>query len=220
MMISPQTFCWLELQGKSAEEIMTKIRQIKKKISRLKLIMEHPHYISMIHPSEEVQLACHREYLAQAKKAYAEAGGVYSPTQAELRAEAFDLSIPNISKIKFTIGGFFGGFETKTFTFGEREVYVYTEHSLHLEPFPPPDYPGEKPRNKKTFLRKLQEIHIGEWRTNYDTKRFGIVVCDGTSWELTIEFSDGHKTVKCGGCNAYPYNFKKLAKLFDIKLRG
>ena len=216
MMISPETYCWLELQGKSAEEILSKIRSLKQEIGRLKNIAEHPHYVPTMDPSEEVRIELNRQYLAGAKQAYAEAGGVYVPSRAEQKAEAFDKSLPYISKITFTIGGLFGGFETKTFTFGETDVRMYAEHSLFLEPTPSPYYQGEAPIDKEEFLDSLRDIHIGEWRTNYDTDRFGILTLDGTSWELTIEFSDGHKPVKCYGANAYPYNFKDLTRLFEF----
>ena len=214
MMISPQTYCWLELQGKSAEEILSKIRGLKQEIGRLKKIAEHPHYQCMIHPSAEVQIEVYRDYLAGAKQAYAEAGGVYVPSRAEQKAEAFDKSLSNISKITFTIGGYFGGFETKTFTIGESEVFVDVERFSYKEPDPVESF--EEPIDREEFLDSLRDIHIGEWRRSYDTERFGYLTLDGTSWDLTIEFSDGHKPVKCGGNNAYPYNFKKLTELFEI----
>ena len=214
MMLRPEVFDRIFLQGKSAEEILSKIRGLKQEIGRLKNILEHPHYVPAIAPSEDVQLWSSRKYLELAKKAYAEAGGVYVPSQAELKAEAFDKSLPNISKITFTIGGYFGGFETKTFTIGESEVFVDVERFSYKEPDPVESV--EEPLDREDFLDSLRDIHIGEWRTNYDTDRFGILTLDGTSWDLTIEFSDGHKPVKCGGNNAYPYNFKKLTELFEI----
>lgn len=42
-------------------------------------------------------------------------------------------------------------------------------------------------------------------------------VLDGTQWELTIEFSDGHKPFKTGGSNAYPYNFAALQELLGVE---
>lgn len=39
---------------------------------------------------------------------------------------------------------------------------------------------------------------------------------DGTQWELTIEFSDGHKSFKIACSNAYPYNFDAIQELLGI----
>ena len=42
------------------------------------------------------------------------------------------------------------------------------------------------------------------------------MVCDGTQWELTIEYNNGRKPFTCGS-NAYPYNFKNLTELSGIE---
>lgn len=63
----------------------------------------------IIHPSPEVQLKCTREYLERAMIALVKAGGEYVPNQAEQRVIDFDNNIEFISKIKFTVGGFFYG---------------------------------------------------------------------------------------------------------------
>lgn len=73
---------------------------------------------------------------------------------------------------------------------------------------------------KDEFLEGLRGLHIGEWRRNYDTRRFGYEVLDGTQWELEIFFSDGHKPVKKYGSNSYPYNFNKFLELLDIDPDG
>lgn len=61
-------------------------------------------------------------------------------------------------------------------------------------------------------------MHIGEWRSNYDPRRFGYEVLDGTQWELEIFFSDDHKPMKICGSNSYPYNFNKFLELLGIEL--
>ena len=72
------------------------------------------------------------------------------------------------------------------------------------------------PMGKQAFLDGLQDLHIGEWRKNYNLKRFGYMVCDGTQWELEIHYSNGKKSSVIYGDNAYPYNFDKLQELFGI----
>lgn len=53
--------------------------------------------------------------------------------------------------------------------------------------------------------------------SNYDPRRFGYEVLNGTQWELEIFFSDGHKPMKICGSNSYPYNFNKFLELLGIE---
>ena len=215
MMICPETFYEYKLKGKNAQQIMTVIRGLKKQIGRLKNIMEHPDYTATICPSESTQLWCTRMYLEKAKEALAEAGGTYTPSQFELKAMKFEKSIPNISKLVFSIGGYFQGNETRTINIENEELRLWVEHSLIPTPS---NFVIEKdyPMTKQEFLDGLFDLHIGEWRSNYNLKRFGYMVLDGTQWELEIHYNNGRKTVNIYGDNAYPYNFDKLQELFGI----
>lgn len=218
MMISPEVYYEIFLKGKTAEQIMTAIRGLKQKIGYLKNTMEHPDYGQMpiTQPSDDVRLSCTRMYLERAKEALAEAGGTYNASQAEMKAAAFNASIPSICKVIFSIGGFFGGYETRTYILDEEHLYMNVEHSLILEPSNleiEPDYP----MTKEEFLDGIKELHIGEWRTRYDPSRFGYTVLDGTQWELEIYFSDGHKPKKIYGSNSYPYNFNKFTQLLGME---
>jgi hypothetical protein len=213
MMISPEGYYEEYLKGKNEKQIMTAIRGLKQEMGRLKNIMEHPDYGSkaIIRPSESTRLWCTRMYLDRAKQALIEVGGTYSPSKAEQKAELFDASIPAISKVIFSIGGFFGGYETRTITLDEEHLYFDVEHSLILKPSNLPD--GlDYPCDKEEFLAGIRELHIGEWRTSYMNSD----ILDGTQWELTIEFSDRHKPFKTGGSNAYPYNFDALQEVLGI----
>ena len=217
MMISPEGYYEAYLKGKNAAQIMTAIRGLKNEIGHLKNIMEHPDYGDrpIIYPSESTRLWCTRLYLERAKEALVAAGGTYTPSQAELKAADFEENIPAISKLVFSIGGYFGGYETRTYTFDEY-LHLDVEHSLILKPTNfniEPDYPC----SKDEFLEGLRELHIGEWRSKYDLRRFGCMVLDGTQWELEICFSNGHKPVKIYGDNAYPYNFDKFQELLGIE---
>ena len=69
--------------------------------------------------------------------------------------------------------------------------------------------------DKDDFLDGFAALNIGEWRSNYDTERFGYYVMDGTQWELEIHYSNGNKTKSYYGSNAYPYNFNKLLELVE-----
>lgn len=211
MMISPEVYYELYLKGKNAEQIMTAIRGLKQEIGRLKNTMEHLEYAPMMHPSESTRLWCTRLYLERAKEALAEAGGTYTPSKAELKVAAFEESIPAICKVVFSIGGY----ETRTYTLDE-QLHMDVEHSVILQPSNfhiEPDYQI----SKDEFLDGFRKLHIGEWRTRYDLRRFGYMVCDGTQWELEIYFSNGHKPVKIYGDNAYPYNFREFKELLGME---
>lgn len=215
MMICPETFYEYNLKGKTAAQIMTIIRGLKQQIGRLKNIIEHPDYTSTICPSESTQLWCTRLYLERAKEALLEVGGTYTPSQVEMKAKEFEDNIPNISKVVFSIGGYFQGNETRTINVEGEDLRLWVEHSLIPTPS---DFAIEKnfPMTKQEFLDGLYDLHIGEWRKFYNLKRFGYMVCDGTQWELEIHYSNDIKSVTIYGDNAYPYNFDKLQELFGI----
>ena len=217
MMIGPEGYYKENLKGKTAAEIMTAIRGLKQEIVRLKNIIEHPNYTCKMHPrpSEETRLWCTRLYLERAKEALAEAGGTYVPSKAEEKVADFDANIPFISKVEFCIGGFFDGFETRTYTIDGKQVHIDVEHSLILKPSNLGNIEIEE-MDAEDFLAELAELHIGEWRKNYDPKRWGYAVLDGTQWHLYIYYSNGRKAVKIEGSNDYPYNFGKLQELFGI----
>lgn len=215
MMISPETYYEMNLKGKTVEQILSAIRGLKNEIGHLKNTMEHPDYGSepIIHPSESTRLWCTREYLERAKMAYAEAGGVYNPSQAEIKAQEFEANIPFISKIVFSIGGYFSGYETRTITF-DAEMRVCIAHSLMF------DDESQEPflfsMEKDEFLDEMSRLHIGEWRKSYNPERFGYVVLDGTQWELEIHYSNGTKPFKSCGSNSFPYNFNEFQELLGI----
>ena len=64
------------------------------------------------------------EYLERAKEALVEAGGVYVPFGAEMRAAAFEDSIPSICKLVFSIGGFSSGYETRTKRYMNWQMFI------------------------------------------------------------------------------------------------
>lgn len=212
-MISPESYYDEFLKAKNAKQILTAIRGLKQEMGRLRNTMEQPDYdsIDTICPSASTRLWCTRLYLDRAKQALIAAGGLYSPSKAEQKAELFDASIPAIRKVVFRVGGFFDGYETRTITLDEEHLHCDVEHSLIQKPSNLSD--GlDYPCDKEEFLDGLRNLHIGEWRTDYMNPN----ILDGTQWELEIVFSDGHKPFKTGGSNAYPYNFGELQELFGI----
>lgn len=217
MMISPEGYYEEHLKGKTAPQILTAIRGLKNEIGRLKNIMEHPDYgrEPIMRPSESTRLSCTRLYLERAKEAFAEAGGTYAPSQAEVKAANFDENIPAIKKLIFSIGGYFGGYETRTFTLDDKQLRMDVEYSILYEP-KNSDIKPNCPYSREEFFEGLRELHIGEWRSRYDLSRFGYDMLDGTQWNLEIRYSNGRKPVKIYGDNAYPYNFDQFQELLGI----
>ena len=217
MMISPETYYEMNLKGKTAEQIMSAIRGLKNEIGHLKNVMEHPDYGSepIMCPSESTRLWCTREYLERAKVALMEAGGEYKPSQAELKAVEFEHNFSAICEIVFTIGGYFGGYETRTISLDGGDLQVNVQHSLSIEP-EEPTAEFILPVDKNEFLDELSRLHIGEWRGSYNPERFGYVVLDGTQWELEIHYNNGAKPFKSHGSNSFPYNFDELQELLGV----
>jgi hypothetical protein len=216
MMISPEGYYDEYLKGKTKAQIMTAIRGLKQEIGRLKNTMESPDYgqEEIVHPSEDTRLHWTREYLERAKQAYAEVGGTYTLSKSEEKAADFDSNMDFISKIIFSIGGYFGGYRSYVIELSDG-LRAYTKLWEDEEPLVLLDEDDE-PFTKETFIAALADLHIGEWRRRYSTQRFGYTVCDGTQWELEFEYYNGHKPVKFDGDNSYPYNFDKFQMLFGI----
>lgn len=216
MMISPEGYYEEYLRGKTKTQLMTTIRGLKQEIGRLKNTMESPEYgqNEIVHPSEDTRLHWNREYLERAKQAYAEAGGTYTLSKSEEKAADFDSNMDFISKITFSIGGYFGGYRSYVIELSDG-LRAYTKLWEDEEPLVLLDEDDE-PFTKETFIAALADLHIGEWRRRYSTLRFGYTVCDGTQWELEFEYYNGLKTVKFDGDNSYPYNFDKFQMLFGI----
>lgn len=120
-----------------------------------------------------------------------------------------------ICKITFSIGGFFGGYHSYVVELSD-ELKAHTKLWEEEEPLLLLNYDNKEPFTKDTFIAALKNLHIGEWRRRYSTKRFGYVVCDGIQWELEFEYNNGHKPVRLDGDNSYPYNFDKFKMLFGI----
>ena len=213
MMISPESYYEMNLKGKTAKQIMSAIRGLKNEIGHLKNVMEHPDYGSepIMCPSESTRLWCTREYLERAKIALAEAGSVYKPSQSELKTIEFENNLSAISKIVFTIGGYFGGYETREISLDCGDLQVNVQHSLPIEP-----EETAVPYGKDEFMDELSRLHIGEWRGSYSPERFGYVVLDGTQWELEIHYNNGAKPFKSHGTNSFPYNFNEFQELLGI----
>ena len=216
MMISPEIYYEQHLKDKTAAEKLSTIRGLKNEIGRLKNIVEHPEYVCTIHPSEKVRISCNREYLERAKQALADMGIEYEPSKSELKAAEFNKNIQYITSVTLSIGGYFyGNDEYKVTLMDNDALYIFGHSECGLPPKKVTVLDIDT--TKEEFLEEFSRLHIGEWRKNYNTRRYGYTVCDGTQWSLEINYSNGIKPVRIDGDNAYPYNFDRLKELMGCE---
>lgn len=101
MMIGPEGYYEVNLKGKTKQEILKKIRSLKREINQLKRSLEE-HFLETeeMFPTRLTRLKCYRNYLDRAIRAYEEAGGRYIPTKAEQKSRDFDASLDSLQKRK------------------------------------------------------------------------------------------------------------------------
>lgn len=211
MMISPEGYYEMNLKGKSQQEIMTEIRSLKREIGRLKRKLEEHCFDQKVtmYPNPLTRISCSRDYLERAKQAYEEAGGIYQLTKAELRDKAFNDGLLFMKRFVFDIGGFFDGYDKRTYTISGEKVLFDLEHSFYLKPS---NLPVCEAFTKDEFVSGITGLHIGEWKKKYVNP----LVLDGTQWGVDIEYADGRKPVHIYGSNAFPYNFDNLLEFLGI----
>ena len=210
MMISPETYYEMNLKGKSQEEIMKKIRSLKIQIGQLMRSIENTDDMVLeVFPSRLTRLKCDRDYLERAIRAYEEAGGEYVRSKAEQKDHDFNEALDSMSKLVFTIGGFFCGHETRTFTVSDGQVLVDVEKTMISM-----DKEEYGPYRKEEFISGIKALHIGEWKRTYND----LLVMDGTQWELDIYYNNGRRPTKISGSNAYPYNFDDLKEFLEVEM--
>lgn len=198
-------------------QVFSAIRGIKQEIGKLKRIMETPGYNSAeaAIPSESTQILWNRIYLERAKKALGNFNETYTPSKAELKAKSFDNSIDNISKITFSIGGFYDGYKTAVVDINGSEIRYELKYKFEGNTktiIPECDFPC----SKDELLNSIRELHLGEWKVRYEKEKFGYSVRNGVQWHLLIEFSNGSKPFRVYGSGLFPYNFNELKALMII----
>lgn len=213
MMIGPDTYYEINLKGRDKEYILSAIREMQAEIARLKELMENPEnkHRDIIHPSEDVQIECTRDYIARAIQAYEELGGTYHPSELEKADLEFQRNIGNLSKITFEIGGFFEGRTEYVIEFAGDDALLTKSEMFHYEQ-------KQSVLDREEVIDALEELHIGEWEKCYDPMRFGYCVMDGTQWSITFEYSNGKDALEISGDNDYPYNFNEFAEIFDFEI--
>ena len=213
MMIGPDTYYEMNIKGKDKDYILSAIREMQDEIARLKELMENPDNKNrdIIHPSEDVQIKCTRDYIARAIQAHEELGGTYKMTKLEKADLEFQRNIGNISKITFEIGGFFEGRTEYVVEFAGEEALLTISDIFSYEQ-------NQSVLDREEVMDALEELHIGEWEKCYDPMRFGYCVMDGTQWSITFEYSNGKDALEISGDNDYPYNFNEFVEIFGFEI--
>ena len=209
MMISPEEYFQKYLKDKNEKEILKQIQKIRRKINKLKKIIEEKN-IAEAHSflNIESQISYNRLYLKEVIKALESLGKIYTPSRLELKSFKFNENIKNISSLYFSIGGYFDGYNIYNIDITSAEAKITISHSF--SPLSEDINFDSKTFyiNKEKFLKKLKSFYIGEWKRYYCQPE----ICDGTQWDLTIKFTNEIKVLKYGGDNGFPYNFAEFKK--------
>ena len=137
------------------------------------------------------------------KKDFASAPILYTPKMNQ--AEDYrDI----VTSIKFSVGGFFGGYTEVTIRKNEKGASVKVQKTLDYEDLPDPRQITREKWN--TILNTLYcEIYLHEWKKKY----VDLSVLDGTQWSLDINLTN--KRVRhYYGSNDYPPYWSELKKIF------
>ncbi|MBQ2888602.1 MAG: hypothetical protein IJE29_06780 [Firmicutes bacterium] len=219
MMVSPEAYYEYHLKGKTAAEILSVIRGLKREIGHLKKMMEDTDYGPVIVPSTmdhldsgvPSRLQHARAYLAKAQAALAEAGGIYNPSQAELRAITFNANIPAISQIVLSTGKVNKTPEVRTIIPSNDHLTITLQQPYRVL------VNETVPMTRDDFLAAVRSIHIGEWRKNYSPHKTRYDVSKDIRWELQVYYANGSKPFTASGRSCYPYNFFLLRQLFQLQ---
>ena len=203
------------LKDKNKYELMCIIRGLKNKIEQLKNIIEHPDYeISNDFCDEYPELYYTQSCLEKAKDTLLDVGGTYEPTTEELKAQDFENNIQFINKLSLRIGDSFDWHSIHTATLNG-EDFELRSHVSFMPKLASPDKDFDAV-SKDYFYKKMHDLHIGEWKTNYSLNRFGCDNNENCPWDLKICFSNEHSPVMIHGAGVYPYNFNGLKSIFGL----
>ena len=199
-----------ELETASKDDLLKIIKATKQKMGRLRKVMEHPDYKNKkkVCPSDLVIYKCDRDFLKDAILRYVSLGGKYELSGTEISDLNFNNKINAITKITLKKGSFLDFYCQTEVDLTSEKVKIFCDGIEFL-------LPQDVDYDRQSFLKEFEDLHVGEWRKFYDTRRYGILVLDGKEWTLTIQYNDGSKK-EYAGINAYPYNFKELLKLLII----
>lgn len=231
MMQSPECYYDENLKGKKIDHINAEIHKLKIEIDKAKKYIQSKGFIDdfwiSITSNPELWLYLNECYLKKAKETLIEIGGVYTPSDKELKAQHFEENIPYINIIELYISWGECGYQSMIVLIDEYEIdilkdikkyvvkgfgEIYTTYSENIN-F---NIRTKITQAKKVFFENMKNLCIGDWDSHYDDEEHGLhMVCDGTEWDLKIYFSNDCETIQISGDNIYPHNYDEFIELFD-----
>ncbi len=131
-----------------------------------------------------------------------------APILINRKAETFEDYRDIVTAVKFSVGGYFGGYTEITIRKNDKGAIVKAQNTLDYE-----DLPGSKqitPAKWQKIINTLYgQLYLHEWKKNYVDPE----VLDGTQWSLDISLTNNRKR-SYYGCNDYPPYWNELLKVF------
>jgi len=216
MMMAPYSYV-AGLEGKTREEALNEIKELRKEIKRLRAaIEEEVHSAEWRHsPSPDVRISVYYDCIDAAKEYFKEQGWEYEPSREEIRDTEFNERLELIKSIDIAISAptSLRGSVARRFMFNGEEVEVRPFFSLKPPVIGDVSLKIIEERTKSEIIDELREIHMGRWK--HKNRIIHGFVLDGTEWSVKIRYSDG-KTTMFSGINSYPFNFAGFLELMKI----
>lgn len=158
MMMSPDGYYDSFIKGKSVDEILLEIEELKNEIKELKecmgenIFMSHasniesgtitisgivhpvmPNPALYLKPSPATQLYWNRQYLERARQALVEAGGTYLVSEDEIKAQSFQENLPYIDIIEVETMNYLLGSEELLFVLSKNQIDIKKEKCRYVE---------------------------------------------------------------------------------------
>ena len=151
------------MKEKNEKELKTYSLEIKEEINQLKYEIEKSNVPVLNSPdrSKLSKINKYRLYLRDTNRAIGKLGGNGERLEEDRVASKFQENIHYIQSIKYSIGGYFGGFENYEVTFEKELVEVSKE--VTMNDFETLDRENTKDKmSKREFLRTIKMLHMGE----------------------------------------------------------
>lgn len=103
-----------------------------------------------------------------------------------------------LTRFSYSEGGFFGGYKSIDLVKDDMQIKSVYCHSLKEGK----EYSIDKEKWDE-FVNKMFELNIHKWKRKYNNND----ICDGSQWELKMEFND-LPNFESFGSNEYPKNWE------------
>jgi|LSQX01.1.fsa_nt_gb hypothetical protein len=118
-----------------------------------------------------------------------------------------DSNLTSITEIYFSIGGYFGGYDTYYLNIENNTATLTTTKGYGTSPIKK-HFSEEK---TKLLLDNFETINVEYWNYEYVDP----FICDGTQWTLAVK-RENNQIITWNGSNGYPGNWDKLLAFFRI----